>query len=109
MLDAILSVTPSDDRVEFALAVENAGDEPVTLSFRDGQRADFAVYEDGVEVWRWSEGRMFTMALGSETLDPGERVSYGGTWEEPSPGTYTALGTLAADGVDVEAKTDFSV
>ncbi|WP_129116973.1 BsuPI-related putative proteinase inhibitor [Halegenticoccus tardaugens] len=109
MLDATLSVTPSADRVRFALAVENAGDDPITLSFRDGRRADFVVRSDGEEVWRWSDGRMFTQVLASETLDSGERARYDGEWEEPTPGSYVAVGVLAADGVDLEAEASFSV
>ncbi|MFO8114268.1 MAG: BsuPI-related putative proteinase inhibitor [Halorubrum sp.] len=45
MLDAALTAADGDDGVDFALTVTNEGDEPVTLRFRTGQRADFAAYE----------------------------------------------------------------
>jgi hypothetical protein len=109
MLSTTLSVDLTDDDVQFSLAVENAGDESVTLSFRNGMRADFAVRDGDEVVWRWSEGRMFTQALGSETIDPGETRSFGATWEDPEPGGYTVVGELAADDHDATAETEFSV
>jgi hypothetical protein len=109
VLSTTLSVDRTDDGVQFSLAVENAGDDPVTLSFRSGMRADFAVRDGDEELWRWSEGRMFTQALGSETIEPGGRRSFGATWAEPEPGGYTAVGELAADDHDATAETEFSV
>jgi hypothetical protein len=109
MLTAELNVDPAADTVEFALVVENAGDENETLNFRDGRRADFAAYRDGSEVWRWSDGRMFAQALGSETLAPGERVTYRGTWDAPESGSYVAIGTLAAVDRTVDADAEFLI
>lgn len=109
MLTASLSTERGDDDVRFALLVENEGDEPATLSFRSGKRADFAVRDGNEEMWRWSAGRMFTQALGSVTVDPGETLPFEGTWEEPEPGEYTAVGELAADDREVTAETGLSV
>jgi hypothetical protein len=97
------------DRVSFAFTVENDGDEPVTLSFRDACNADFAVFNDEDERWRWSQGRMFTQALQSESLDPGESVTYGGEWQDPKTGSYAAVATLEADNHDCETRAEFSV
>jgi len=97
-----------DGTVEFEFSVRNAGDSPVELQFRSGQVADVAVVDDGEEVWRWSDGRMFTQALHSQTLDPGESDSYEFTWEDPQPGTYTATATLEAE-QNAEATTTVTV
>lgn len=109
MLTATLDTKTDESVVRFRLIVENDGDESVDLSFRDGQRAEFLVQSDDDPVWRWSEGQMFMQMLGSETVEPGEKVEYEGMWEEPSSGTYEALGELVAEGHHVRAETTFSV
>ena len=93
-LDGHLEVTVVGDRVEFAFTVTNASTEPIDLEFRSGKVADVAVYDDGVEIWRWSEDRMFTQALDTETLAPGESFRHEATWENPPPGEYTAEAVL---------------
>ena len=97
-----------DGAVEFEFTVNNTGDGPVELQFRSGKVADVAVLDDGEEVWRWSAGRMFTQALQSRTLAPGESVSHQFTWDDPQSGTYTARGTLEAD-KDARATTTVTV
>ena len=116
MLDAALAATETDDGVALSLRIENAGPEPVTLQFRTGQRAEFTAYPaDGDaavaerdrpdSVWRYGEGRMFTQALGSETIGPGEAVGYEGTWRDPPAGTYRVVGEATATDSDVRAET----
>ena len=97
------------DRVSFVFTVENDGDEPERLSFRNSCTADFAVLDGEDERWRWSQGRMFTQALQSESLGPGESVTYDGEWQNPKSGTHTAVATLEADNQDCEARTEISV
>ena len=103
-LAATLTVAPTDEGLELTLSVENTGGEAVDLSFADGQRVEFvAVDTEGAEVWRWSEGRMFAMALGSESLEPGGSVAYDGDWESPPAGEYEVTGTLVATDADAAA------
>ncbi len=97
------------DEVEFALTVENTGDDPVELTFRSGLKVDFVVEADGEEVWRASDGRMFTQALQSETIDSGETVTYPGRWPDPDSGAYTAIAELNTTDDGVEARAEFSV
>jgi len=106
-LDPTLDVSVGDD-VEFQFRVVNAGGSPIELRFRSGKTADVAVFEDGEEVWRWSTGRMFTQALQSRTLGPGEESEQRFTWTDPQPGTYTARATLEADRT-VEATTTLEI
>lgn len=114
MLDASLSVDAADDAVTFELAVTNTGDDPVDLSFRTSQRAEFTVYpaDAGTEtepVWQASEGRMFAQMLGSETVEPGEEVVYRDEWPGPAPGEYRAIGEVVCTGHDIEAAATFEV
>lgn len=108
-LTGSLDIETDGDRVAFAFTVENDGDEPATLSFRDACTADFAVFDGETERWRWSQGRMFAQMLQSADLAAGESVTYEGEWGSPESGSYTAVATLEAENVDCEARTDFSV
>ncbi len=86
--------------VRMALTVFNHSAEPVHLEFRTSQRYDFVI-EDGKgrEVWRWSEGRLFTQALGEEILGPETpRRTYETAFDgELAPGTYTVTGLVTAE------------
>ena len=106
MLDATLTAEPTEAEVTLRLTVENTGDGPVSLSFSDGQRAEFVAEraDDRQEVWRWSEGRTFAMALGNEELRPGETDTFEGTWEKPEGGEYVVRGWLVAREEDAEAE-----
>jgi hypothetical protein len=111
-LDAHLDVAPTPDAVEFTCTVENAGVESVDLEFRNGMTADVAVFpesETDEAVWRWSDGRMFTQALRTVTLAPGESLTEALTWPDPSPGSYTAEASLAAADVEAVARATFDV
>lgn len=108
-LRATLDVV-SGDPVRLTMTLSNEGDEPVALRFPTGQSAEFVVSDaTGEEVWRWSEGRMFTQALREETLDPDDRASYEATWDAPEPDEYLARAILAAEDLDVEATATFRV
>lgn len=108
-LQSSVDATVESDRVVFEYTVENAGDDAATLQFRSGLKADFAVLEDGEEVWRASEGRMFTQAIETETLDAGTNETFSEAWGDPAPGDYTVVATLDSTGDDAEARADFSV
>jgi len=98
-----------DDGVQFAFAVRNDGEEAVDLRFTDALEADFTVRDGDQEVWRFSEGRLFAQALGSETIAPGETATYEASWDEPDAGEYDAVATLEARTQDCEARAEFSV
>ena len=125
MLDAALAATETDEGVALSLRIENGGPDPVTLDFRTGQRAEFTAYPAGESdgaagdgpgdgdaadsIWRYGAARMFTQALGSETVAPGESVAYEGTWRDPPAGTYRVAGEAAATDRDVRAAAVVSV
>jgi hypothetical protein len=83
-LAVTFQIQPSADSVSFVLAVTNATQQPLTLEFSSGQSYDFTVSDAGHEVWRWSADRMFTQALRSETLGPGETRTWRERWT-PDP------------------------
>lgn len=107
-LDATLAATTDGD-VQFSFSVVNEGTTAVTLTFSSGKRADIVVRTvSGEEVWRWSDGRMFTQAITRATLEPGEQIEQSYTWADPPSGTYVATGILEAD-YDLTAETELTV
>ncbi|NHN42685.1 hypothetical protein G9C85_13745 [Halorubellus sp. JP-L1] len=108
-LSGSLSATVSDDAVEFEYAVANDGSEAVDLQFSDSQTHEVVVFEDGEEVWSFSDDRMFMQMLQSESIAPGDAVTYAATWEDAPAGEYEARAWLTANDVDCEAATSFTV
>jgi len=107
-LESSVTATPDDDRVIFEYTVENVGDAPEEMTFRSGLSADFAVLDGDDELWRASDGQMFTQALRTETVDAGDSRTFSESWDDPKPGEYAVVATLNA-GTDAEARADFSV
>jgi len=116
VLDATATATVEDGDVVLSVTVRNAGDEPVECSFRDGQRVE-AVAEreadgrhgDSAEAWRYGDGRLFSMALGTETFAPGAETTFDATWPDPEPGEYRIRAWLTATDADASAETRVSV
>ena len=102
-----LQVEPSADSVQFHLSVTNASAEPVQLTFPSGQSFDFTVTDNGREVWRWSADQMFTQAVRTEMLQPGQTQSYRAAWIPPSglSGEFMVRGMLTAQEHRVEQET----
>jgi hypothetical protein len=102
----------SGEAIRITLEVFNTAAEPVRLDFSTGQRYDFVLQDaQQKEVWRWSAGQMFTMALGSETLGPGRpRLQYREECAlKLAPGVYTVTGLLADVERRVSATTKITV
>jgi len=108
MLETALEVTVGDG-VAFALSVANAGDTPLEFTFPDACRADFAVYDDGDEIWRYSDGRAFEQSISTAEFQPGEGARFEAEWPDPDPGEYTAEALLRVRERDVRTTTPFSV
>ncbi len=96
-LASTLQVETLEDSVRFTLMVTNTSGAPLELTFPSGQSFDFVVMENGRELWRWSEDKMFTMAIRQETLAPGETRTYHAVWRPPPgvQGRVTVRGFLA--------------
>jgi len=109
-LNGALAATVDGD-VEFTFTVTNTGSDTVALTFRSGQRADVTVTdtETGDEVWRRSQGRMFTQAISTVELSAGETLDRSFTWSDPPAGSYEAEATLAASRASVTATATVTV
>lgn len=108
-VDGHLDVEATRDAVAFTVTVENTTAEPVTLEFRSGLVVDVVVYDGDTEVWRWSEGRMFTQAVLAETVAPGDSFGREMAWTCPVPGDYVAAATLMTPEPTTLARIDFTV
>lgn len=108
-LEATLDATTDEGDVSFVFTVENTGEEPVDLRFRDAQQFDIAVTADGTEHYRFSEGRVFAQMFLDETLEAGERYVFEDQWTDPDPGTYEAEATLEATDTDANARATVTV
>jgi hypothetical protein len=109
LLASVKATTFAADSAVFSLQVTNTAAAPLELSFSSGQSFDFVVLRGTQEVWRWSGDQMFTQAMRSETLGPGETRTYTATWA-PTPrtsGEYTVRGRLTARNVRAEQATQF--
>jgi hypothetical protein len=104
-----LVVTPEASRVRLHLRVQAR--QPVELEFSSSQRYDFAMANNGSEVWRWSEDKVFAQVLGTESLGPGEApLEYEEIWQPAPPGRYRAVATITArDRSELEVEQSFEV
>ncbi len=55
--------------------IENTGEQPLTITVPGGQEFELVIRnESSTEVFRWSDGKVFTQALSQLSFNPGERV-----------------------------------
>ncbi|HMS03828.1 MAG TPA: BsuPI-related putative proteinase inhibitor [Gemmatimonadaceae bacterium] len=97
--------------VRFSLSVANGTGRRVELSFPSGQTHDFVVLDaTGREVWRWSDGRLFTQLVQNRLLEARDVVTFSERWPAPpSAGRYTLVAVLRSDTHPVEKRIPFSV
>lgn len=102
----------SGEPISMALYVFNNTGQEVTFLFSDAQRYDFTIEdEEGREVWRWSEGRMFAQVLGEETLGPGrEEIRYTASYQGAlEPSSYQITGIVVAKNRPMSASVSIVV
>ena len=98
------------DRVRFSFHVLNAGKKKLEVNFPDGQTHEVVVLDTlGREVWRWSDGRLFTQAMQNKVLRTSDQLQYEEVWRDPAPGTYVAIARLASLNYPVEQRVEFTV
>jgi hypothetical protein len=97
------------DKLHFTLNVRNNTSKMLELRFPDGQTHDFVVKDfAGKQVWRWSEGRMFTSAMRSETLKGKGRTVFEESWDtKDQHGSFTAIAVLRSNNFPVETTIQF--
>ena len=109
-LAAVLEVKVQNG-VQFALRVTNNTPAKLELLFPSGQTHDFVVVDSaGREVWRWSEGRMFTQVLQNRVLDTNGILAIDAAWHSRvPPGRYIAIASLLSDNKPIEQRVEFEV
>jgi Intracellular proteinase inhibitor len=89
------AVTNPGGTFSLTLVIRNLSGKAATYDLKNGQLYDFIAFQKGGgEVWRWSQGVMFTQALNPVTLEPGASEVYKVAWNTGStaPGLYTIQG-----------------
>ena len=106
-------VRPSgeDEALRFTLRIVNNTKKMVEIQFPDGQTHDFVVNDStGKEVWRWSEGRMFTQAMRSKTLKGKDNTVFEESWEpRDHHGAFTAVAILKSENFPLETSIQFNL
>ena len=98
------------DKVQFALRVVNEGDKKVELNFPSGMTHDIAVLDEtGRQVWRWSDGRLFTAAYQNKVLRSDDTLSFSEAWRSPAPGRYVAVARLVSQNYPMEQRVEFAI
>lgn len=114
-VDARAPLTPSldvaiDDDVRFNFHISNAGARKVELLFNDGRTHDIVVMDTlGREVWRWSDGRLFTQTVQSKVLRASDTLRFDEAWTDAKPGSYVAVASLPSRNYPVEQRVAFTV
>lgn len=105
-----LDVQLTDD-VRFAFHVTNNAAKRLELTFPSGLTHDIVVLDEaGREVWRWSEGRMFTQTLQNHVLETDETVSYSANWHPASQhGSFIAVASLHSENYPIEQRVRFTL
>lgn len=105
-----ISVGDPGEGVTFDFVVTNSGGGKVEMHFPSGQTHDVFVLDSlGREVWRWSEGRMFTQLLQNKILRGTDTLVYGERWKNAPRGEYVAVARLASENYPVEERATFVV
>jgi hypothetical protein len=99
------------ESLKFALRVVNNTTKMVEIHFPDGQTHDFVVKDSAdKEIWRWSEGRMFTQAMRSKTLKGKDETVFEESWEPKGHhGSFTAVAILRSENFPVETTVQFAL
>ncbi|MFD1735280.1 BsuPI-related putative proteinase inhibitor [Bacillus salitolerans] len=109
-----LQVEATDHKALFKIQFMNNSNEDVKLTFSSGQKYEIIVNDsNGMEVYRYSNGRAFTEALETIELKANEELAYQEEWDysvdgtDIQPGTYTAIATILPMNVnDHEIESD---
>lgn len=108
MIVTELAINEEQDYVDFELNVTNHTEEVVELQFPSGQLFELTISNDK-EVYRYSDEKMFTMAVVVKVLQPGEQLTVTDQVSRDllGPGDYIAKGyfklmTVNGEEVDVE-------
>ncbi|OIJ10491.1 hypothetical protein BKP37_18325 [Anaerobacillus alkalilacustris] len=110
MVSTNMSVYELNNKLIFELSLSNNTDEHKQLQFPSGQQFEITVIDENDNiVYRYSEGKMFIMAIVMKELQPSETLNWSEEWdmkvngERISAGTYTAIGELQIMAINEES------
>lgn len=100
-----------DSLVTLTLTVSNPSSTPAQVAFNSGQHYDFTIIDGstGTQLWRWSLGMGFTLALGTQSIPANGTLVYTAQWKPTQKGNLIATGSLVSMSHRAESKTAFSV
>jgi hypothetical protein len=105
-IDMQLSVLENENTTDFKISLTNNANAEAVLEFSSGQQFEIIVKsENGEEVYKFSDGRMFTQAFQNLVLPPGESVEWGDTWthnDEITSGMYEVTAKVLAITINEE-------
>lgn len=95
----------------FTLALHNGTARAIDVVFPSGKTHEFVVLDAaGREVWRWSDGKLFTQLLQSRIVGANEALSFDERWDAPlAAGRYTLVAVLLSNSHPVERRVEFAV
>nr|WP_202710405.1 BsuPI-related putative proteinase inhibitor [Sporosalibacterium faouarense] len=102
-----------DGKVIFDFELMNHYTDAIQLEFGSGQQYEIIITDEaGKEVYKYSEGKFFTMALVYKSISPGESLKWQDSWdmtnkkgEKLTTGKYKAKITVAARTGENDRKT----
>jgi hypothetical protein len=91
------------EKVKISIKATNNSKEEISTYYSSSQKYDLVITDkNGKEMWRWSHGKMFLMAIYPFRLKPKESVQFNYTWDQRDnsgklllPGKYSITGELA--------------
>ncbi|UCZ52009.1 hypothetical protein LGQ02_14260 [Bacillus shivajii] len=103
-----LDASVNDNVIEVNMTLENESDETKTIDFSSGQQFEVIIRDgNGEELYKYSEGMMFTQAFITESLESGETLSFQDHWQSEqlselkSIEVYAKILTYAINGEDL--------
>ncbi|CAM3828572.1 BsuPI-related putative proteinase inhibitor [Alkalicoccus chagannorensis] len=102
-----VDVQEAEEALVVMVTLENIGEDPIRLDFRDGQMLDFHIVNAGQEViYSYGDDRMFTQALETVLLQPGETKEFreeAGVSVEEAAEIQVSIPAETTEGVEAEA------
>jgi len=97
--------------VQFSLDVRNNTSRMVELRFPNGMTHDFVVLdESGREVWRLSNGKMYTQALQNKLIKSRDDAVFSDGWAGRNMhGKFTAVAILASENHPMVQRVEFAL
>jgi len=71
------------EKVKISIKATNNSKEEISTYYSSSQKYDLVITDkNGKEIWRWSHGKMFLMAIYPFRLKPKESIKFNYTWDQ---------------------------